>query len=272
MMELSREQRSEFLETLWSFYGRNQRELPWRVPHSDSSFDPYEIMVSELMLQQTQVARVVPKYHQFLQEFPTAEVLADSDLGEVLRVWQGLGYNRRAKFLWLAAKEIQVKKIFPSSVRELVALPGIGTNTAGAILAYAYNQPALFVETNVRTAYIHHFFPNKNDVSDKEIIRLLDQTMDRELPRQFYWALMDYGSHLKATVGNLNKASKHYTKQSKFNGSRRQLRGQIIRTLGKRNYTLGELHTVIPDERLAEVLHELVAEDMVRVSDGAYAL
>lgn len=272
MMELSPQQRSEFLEILWDFYARHGRELPWRAPGSAGQFDPYKIMVSELMLQQTQVARVVPKYHEFLELFPTIQKLAGAELGEVLRAWQGLGYNRRAKFLWQAAQAVNNLGSFPDTAAGLVKLPGIGVNTAGAILAYSYNQPAVFIETNVRTVYIHQFFTDRADVADKEIITLLEQTLDHENPREFYWALMDYGTHLKATVGNVSKASKHYTKQSTFKGSRRQLRGLIIRTLGGGHHTLSALHEAIADERLESVLDDLVAEGLIRATNGTYAL
>lgn len=272
-MELSDSQRAAFLETLWAYYAAAGRgSLPWRLPDTDGSFDPYKIMVSELMLQQTQVTRVIPKYEAFLQSFPTAKALADSSLGEVLRAWQGLGYNRRAKFLWQTAQIVDNLNHFPHTLEELVKLPGIGKNTAGAILAYAFNQPTLFVETNVRTVYIHHFFAERMEVSDKDILDLLGQTLDHEHSREFYWALMDYGSHLKATVGNPNKASKHYTKQSTFHGSRRQIRGQVLRLLGDGAKTATELEQVIPDERLAGVLAELIAEQLIVQKHKRYSL
>lgn len=273
-MKPTKQQTAEFLETLWTFYAQSGRDsLPWRLAEPDGSFNPYKIMVSELMLQQTQVARVIPKYHAFLQRFPTVEKLAAAELGDVLRVWQGLGYNRRAKFLWQTARTVLLLGAFPGTVAELVKLPGIGVNTAGAILAYAYNQPVAFVETNVRTAYIHHFLTGLTEITDKEILALVNQTLDREHPREFYWALMDYGSYLKTTVGNLSKASKHYTKQSAFHGSRRQLRGQILRQLGVGSLPLGKLQVAINDNRLESVLAELIKESMVRkTDDGAYAL
>jgi len=272
-MEISNQEREQFLETLWTQYAALARaELPWRQAGPGGQFDPYRIMVSEIMLQQTQVARVIPKYHEFLQLFPDVATLAAADLGEVLRAWQGLGYNRRAKFLWQAAQILDTLKYFPRTAEALVALPGIGKNTAGAILAYAYNLPALFIETNVRTVYIHHFFADRTDVSDKELGEVLDQTLDREQPREFYWALMDYGSHLKATVGNANKASKHYVKQSQFHGSRRQVRGHVLRLLSQRAQSPEELRRAIDDTRLPEVLDALIQEGMVRLADGSYTL
>jgi len=271
-MELSQQQRNEFSETLWSFYAQHARDLPWREPDPDSHFDPYSIMVSELMLQQTQVSRVMLKYAEFLQRFPTVQALALAEQGDVLRVWQGLGYNRRAKFLWQAARIVAQAGHFPDTLAELVTLPGVGTNTAGAILSYAYNRPAVFIETNVRTVYIHHFFHDRIDVTDKEIVAVLEQTLDRENPRDFYWAIMDYGSHLKTTIGNLNRASRHYTRQSTFKGSRRQIRGRIIFVLGSGNQTLPALQAAIPDARLEGVIDDLVAEGMVRSHDGVYSL
>ena len=273
-MELTRQQKTEFLEALWGFYARSGRgDLPWRLPESDDGFDPYKIMVSELMLQQTQVSRVVPKYEAFLERFPNAKTLAAAELGDVLRAWQGLGYNRRAKFLWQAAQAVTALGVFPATPDELVKLPGVGANTAGAIAAYAYNQPVVFVETNIRTVYIHHFFADRSGIADKEILALVEQTVDREQPREFYWALMDYGSHLKATVGNLNNASKHYAKQSAFHGSRRQLRGQVLRVLSAKALPLGKLQALITDDRLEAVLLELVRESLVRkTDDGAYGL
>lgn len=266
-------QQQEFLETLWNYYARSGRtELPWRIPETDGSFSPYKIMVSELMLQQTQVGRVIPKYHEFLKLFPTVHNLAQADLGDVLRAWQGLGYNRRAKYLWQSVQIVDNLKLFPTTQEELVKLPGIGVNTAGAIGAYAYNSPVVFVETNIRTVYIHHFFADRTDVSDKEILELLAHTVDTEHPREFYWALMDYGSHLKAAVGNLNKASRHYTKQSRFSGSRRQVRGQIIRLLGDGPQTLDDLQGSLEDDRLEAVLGELVDEGMVQQSGSQYHL
>ena len=272
-MEISAGQRAEFLEMLWSHYALSGRgDLPWRQAGQDGSFNPYRIMVSELMLQQTQVPRVIPKYQAFLERFPTVESLAAAELGDVLRAWQGLGYNRRAKFLWQAAQAVHELGAFPTTAAELVKLPGIGAGTAGAILAYAFNQPVAYIETNVRTVYIHHFFADQESVHDKEILQLVEQTVDPENPREFYWALMDYGSYVKATVGNLNKASKHYAKQSKFHGSKRQVRGQVLRAVGDGGLPLEALQVAVPDERLPAVLADLLGEGMIRLQRGTYLL
>ena len=247
------------------YHENGRHDLPWRQSLSDGRFDPYRILVSELMLQQTQVSRVIPKYNVFLRRFPDVHELARVELGEVLRAWSGLGYNRRAKYLHQAAKALAQQSGFPTTEEELTALPGVGPNTAGAILTYAYNQPALFIETNIRTVYIHHFFHNEQGIADSTIRRYLEKTLDSEQPREWYWALMDYGSYLKREVGNLNMLSKDYTKQSKFEGSRRQIRGQILRLLGERSLTKAAVIASIPDVRTPEVIDELVHENLIRV-------
>lgn len=270
--DISDPQKANFLEVLWRHYDRAGRDgLPWRTAEPDGTFDPYKVLVSELMLQQTQVQRVVPKYTAFLERFPTAQSLAAADLGDVLTAWQGLGYNRRAKYLWQAARVIMERGDFPATLEGLVLLPGVGLNTAGAVLAYAYNEPVVFVETNIRTVYIHHFFSDIEAVDDRHIRALLDQTLDRERPREFYWALMDYGSWLKTQVRN-NPQSKHYAKQPVFNGSRRQVRGQVIRELSTQGCTLEQLQQIVQDERLQSVLLDLEREGMIRTERGKYRL
>jgi A/G-specific adenine glycosylase len=272
-MRLTAAQIQDFQITLQEAYARYGRaDLPWRRPEPDGGFDPYKIFVSELMLQQTQVPRVIPKYQTFLELFPDVQQLAGAELGTVLRAWQGLGYNRRAKYLWLAAKDLAGKVEFPRTAAELTRLPGIGSNTAGAILAYAFNQPAVFIETNIRTVYIHHFFHDQTGVTDKEILELVEQTLDSQNPREWYWQLMDYGSHLKMAVGNLNRAGKGYAKQSKFHGSQRQIRGQVIRELSESPKSQAELARLIADERLPAVLQALVAEGLVQQKAGSFSL
>lgn len=267
----------EFQKVVWEYYDLEGRGgLPWRVPEADGSFDPYKIMVSEIMLQQTQVNRVIPKYLAFIEQFPDVAALARAEQGEVLRAWQGLGYNRRAKFLWRAAQIIvhEYGGKFPATDTELVKLPGIGKNTAGAILAYAFKQPVAYIETNIRTAFIHGFFHDKTEVTDSEILPLVQKTLpqDTSLTRAWYWALMDYGSYIKQEIGNLNTLSKHYTKQSTFHGSKRQIRGAVIRELSVRPAPLLYLQQTIPDDRLETVIKELVDEQMIRYERGKYTI
>ena len=202
-------------------YGRHS--LPWRL-----TTDPYAILVSELMLQQTQVSRVIAKYEVFLKRFPNLKSLKLSSLADVLIFWQGLGYNRRAKFLWQLA---QATQILPSSQAELEKLSGIGPYTASAICAFAFNQPTPMIETNIRSVFLYHFFPNEKNVPDHNLVPLISSTVDQNNPRRWYWALMDYGSYLKTILPNPNRRSKQHTTQSKFEGSSRQVRGEIIRIL-----------------------------------------
>lgn len=241
--------------------------MPWR-----SDTRPYYVLVSELMLQQTQVARVIPKFESFIAAFPDEQAVANAELAAVLRQWQGLGYNRRAKFLHQAAKAIVERGNFPQTLDELVQLPGVGKNTAGAILAYSFNQPIVFIETNIRTVYIHHFFADRTDIDDKELLPIIETTLDHEHPREWYWALMDYGSYLKTTIGNLSKNSRHYTKQSAFHGSVRQLRGQVLRVLADGDQTYDQLYAVIGDKRLIIVLDDLVKEALIQHKHDRYYL
>lgn len=236
--------------------------MPWR-----EDTRPYYVLVSELMLQQTQVARVIPKFEAFIERFPDEQALANASLADVLKLWQGLGYNRRAKFLHEAAKMIvyDFDGTFPVDEQDILKLPGVGKNTAGAILAYAYNKPTLYVETNIRTVYIHHFFNDNFDVNDRDILELLDKTMNRENPREFYWGLMDYGSHLKAQgVRNIDQ-SRHYKKQSKLEGSLRQMRGVIVRALVGEDMNLNELGSLIgKDDRFEPALQGLIRDGLVQ--------
>jgi len=263
-----------FKEAVWSHYASSGRDLPWRVPSHDGTFDPYHILVSELMLQQTQVQRVIPKYRQFLQVFPTVTGLADATLGEVIKQWQGLGYNRRAKFLHASAQKIlsDFGGIMPGTPKELESLPGVGRNTAAAICVYAYDQPLSFIETNIRSVYIHHFFNDRTLVDDKDILNLVIETVDHENPREWYWALMDYGSFLKTHVGNASRQSKSYAKQSKFEGSRRQIRGQVLRILSEANTSQDSLRHKIKDDRLGAVLDDLQAEGFIKRHKNMYVL
>lgn len=244
------------------------RAMPWR-----DDTRPYFVLVSELMLQQTQVPRVVPKFEAFVAKFPDERVLADASLADVLTAWQGLGYNRRAKFLHEAAKRLVELGKFPSEYGELIKLPGVGKNTAGAIMAYGFNQPVAYVETNIRTVYIHHFFNDRFDVDDKEILELVEQTIDTENPRRFYQNIMDYGSWLKANGVRNTSSSRHYKKQSPLKGSVRQVRGQILRALAENDSTEGDLREkLVADDRFELALEALLREGLVSELHGVLHL
>ena len=219
-----------FRQRIYAHYRTNGRALPWRRTH-----DPYKILVSELMLQQTQVKRVGEKYKKFLLRFPAIESLAHAPLHAVLEQWQGLGYNRRALALKRLANIIvdHYRGRIPRTIDALKALPGVGAATAGAVAAFAFDKPVVFIETNIRSVFIHFFFQDGKSVKDSEILPLLAQTLDVKRPRDWYYALMDYGAMLKERQTNPNRRSAHYTKQSPFEGSLRQVRGMILRTLVK---------------------------------------
>jgi A/G-specific adenine glycosylase len=219
----------KFKHTILDYYQKSGRhDLPWR-----QTYDPYKILVSEMMLQQTQVSRVLVKYAEFLKKFPTVQKLTKAKTSDVLKTWQGLGYNRRALYLKRTA-EIVVKEYggrFPKDPNLLEQLPGIGQSTRGAILAFAYGIPTVFIETNIRAIYIHHFFPNKKKVNDKELLPIIEKTLDTKNSRDWYYALMDYGVHLKQTLPNPSRKSSHHAKQSPFKGSHRELRAKILKNV-----------------------------------------
>ena len=145
--------------------------------------DRYTILISEVMLQQTQVDRVAPKFEAFIEAFPTVQALAQAEFKTVLGYWSGLGYNRRALWLQQAAKEIVEKYAgkVPQTISELSKLKGIGHNTAAAICAYAFNQPVVFIETNIRAVFIHHFFADRADVADSELLPIIADHVDLSL-------------------------------------------------------------------------------------------
>lgn len=254
---------TEFREVVWQYWREHGRQgLPWR-----ESPTPYYVVVSELMLQQTQVHRVIPKFQQFVTLFPDFPALAKAPLSEVLIAWQGLGYNRRAKFLHELAKAVVDLGGLPNTQEELVKLPGIGTNTAGAILAYAFDQPVVYIETNIRTVYLHHYFADRFDVDDKELLPIIERTLERDEPRAWYSALMDYGTYLKKQGLGRIDASKHYKKQSKFEGSVRQMRGAILRALASGPLELNELKKAVDaDDRFDLALEQLIKESLVTVT------
>jgi A/G-specific adenine glycosylase len=259
----------QFQDEVWKYFQANRRDMPWR-----QHLDPYWIVVSEIMLQQTQVDRVWPKFVQFVARFPSFAALAEASLSEVLSEWVGLGYNRRAKFLQASAREVMQrhKGVLPLDMNALCSLPGIGPNTAGAVLAYAYNLPVVFVETNIRTVILHHFFSGRTQVDDAEIREIVAQALDHNNPREWYWALMDYGAHLKKTQPNNISRAKQYRPQSTFKGSLRQVRGQVICLLAVRPYARDELAQLVPDQRLPQVLAALILEKLITDHDNRVQL
>ena len=238
---------SSFRELVRAEGARLYRDLPWRRTH-----DAYEIWLSEVMLQQTQVQRVETRWADWLERFPSVFALAEAGTAEVLAAWQGMGYNRRALALKAAAEIVatQYDGVFPQDLKALVALPGIGPATAQGIRSFAFDLPGVYLETNVRAVFLHHLFPDVPDVPDKELVPLVEASCpvgpegslenvgnyaapldSSDTPRSWYYALLDYGAHLKKTVPNPSRRSKSYARQSKFEGSRRQKRAAIVRIL-----------------------------------------
>ena len=256
----------DFQELVWQKADELYRDMPWR-----RDTRPYYVLVSEIMLQQTQVDRVVPKFEAFIEAFPDVPSLVAASLADVLKLWSGLGYNRRAKFLHEAARKINTdyNGVFPDTLEGLISLPGVGVNTAGAIMTYSFNSAIPFIETNVRTVYFYHFFEDAALVSDKELRAVVESTIDNEHPREWYWALMDYGSYLKKQgAGRIDK-SQHYKKQSVLKGSIREVRGLIVKELARGDQSLEELRDVVQaDERFPEALSGLQRDGLVNQTNG----
>jgi A/G-specific adenine glycosylase len=270
--QLTPEAIQTFRTTIYSYYQAHGRQLPWR-----ETDDPYRVLVSEIMLQQTQVPRVLEKYEDFIRTFPDFTALAHASVQELLRVWQGLGYNRRALALKKTAEVVvsHYSGVLPAEPAELQELPGIGPYTAAAIAAFAFNRPVAFVETNIRTVFIHCFFRDQSAVKDREILHLVEQTLDTSNPRRWYYALMDYGAMLKQRHHNPNRRSAQYQKQSPFKGSNRELRGMILRALTAHS-RLSEAELVAKlnadSERVNYALKQLVAEGFITRDEHGFRI
>ena len=253
-----------FKRAIWSHYRRYGRhDLPWRRTR-----DPYRILVSEVMLQQTQVARVLAFYPRFVARFPGLGPLARARTADVLRAWQGMGYNRRALALRRLAQAVLAERggRLPCSRAALEALPGVGPATAGAIRAFAWNEPEVFIETNIRRVFIHFFFHERSGVTDAELARYIECTLDRKDPRAWYWALMDYGAWLggKARGADPNRLSAHYARQPRFEGSDRELRGKILKEL----LSAGAKRTGMVSVRSLAGMAKKPYKDVERISAG----
>lgn len=262
----------KFQQMVYGYYKESGRVLPWRMTH-----DPYRILVSEVMLQQTQVHRVMGKYERFIEAFPDFQSLAHAPLRAVLKEWQGLGYNRRALALWQAAKRVveEFHGRLPSPVEVLATFPGIGKATASAISAFAFHNPSVFIETNIRRVFIHCFFHDGNGVRDGDILPLVEQTLDASHPREWYYALMDYGVMLKQKYENPNRRSAHYQKQSPFEGSNRQVRGMILRELAHApSVSEGEIaqKLQVDQDKIRDNLVQLQKEGFLKKKGRRYAI
>lgn len=261
-----------FTQYIKNYFQQHGREFAWR-----ETWDPYYIVVSEVMLQQTQTERVKYKYQLFIEAFPSFEALAAAQLADVYYYWQGLGYNRRALALQKIAQKVvnEFGGALPQNPEILETFPGIGKATAASICAFAFNMPTVFIETNIRTVYIQSFYGNsKKPVHDDQIRYLVANTLDAENPRIWYYALMDYGVMIKKTCGNPNHKSAHYSKQSKFEGSERQVRGLILRTLQKhKRMSFEQLCECIAKEpeRILRNLNNLKRDGLLVEADKIYS-
>ena len=261
-----------FRKKIYDYYRAHGRDLPWRKTRN-----PYRILVSEVMLQQTQVERVLERYAQFLATFPAFPSLALAPLRKLLAVWQGMGYNRRA----LALKALAQKVVnehhgkLPSDAEKLLALPGIGKYTAGAVLAFAFNEPVVFMDTNIRRVFIREFFHDQDNIKDTDILPPVEQTLDTSNPRKWYNALMDYGVMLKKEQANPNRRSAHYTRQGPFENSNRQVRGLILKTLVKEApLTAAQIvkKTGMDPERVKKNLVQLEREGFIKKKGRMFTL
>lgn len=256
---------TEFKKIIWQYYAANGRLFDWRGVD-----DPYKVFISEVMLQQTQTARVAIKYPQFIAQFPDFNGLAQAPLKDVLLAWQGMGYNRRGMYLHRAAQTIMQNYagILPNDPILLDALPGIGAATASSICAFAFNAPTIFIETNIRAVFIHFFFQGKENVHDKELLPLIEAAVDKDNPREWYYALMDYGVLLKKTLINPSRKSAHHAKQSKFEGSDRQIRGMILKILTNSDQRVSQdkiLQLIgVDPERILKIIEQLIHEQFIK--------
>lgn len=274
-------QTKAFQKKILSWYAENGRhDLLWRPPavklRKDNTLDPYKIFISELMLQQTQVGRVLERYPLFLQQFPTVQALASARQSSVLRAWQGMGYNRRALFAHRAAREIVTKHggLFPQSTDTLEMLPGIGRYTARAIFVFSWDRAEVMIETNIRKVFLHFFFPHRSRVDDRDVRAVIERTLPKREWRHWYWALMDYGALALQDVKNPNTRSRHYARQSRFEGSGRQVRGSIIRLLAKGPASYKKIIATVPGREgaIAPLLQQLAAEGFLKKQGGGYRL
>jgi A/G-specific adenine glycosylase len=244
-----------FVNTVRNHYKAHGRhDLVWR-----KKITAYKILVSEIMLQQTQVSRVELKFSLWMKAYPTLSKLSQASLTDVLKLWQGLGYQRRAKALYDLAQSI---KAIPKAYDELVRLKGIGPYTASAVCAFAYDIfPAHLLETNIRTALIESFHQGESEVHDgmlyDDLSRLTKhRSVQKVGSRTWYYALMDYGAYLKTQRISHNAKSAHYAKQSPYEGSTRQLRAKVL-------FAITHKKKLPLDERTESVVQKLIGEGYI---------
>ena len=264
---------SLFIETIKGFYQRHGRPFIFRDEH-----DPYSVLLSEVMLQQTQTARVIEKYHLFKDRWPSFKELAEEGLDEILRAWKGLGYNRRALYLKKSAELTRAWNwTIPNNEAVMRSLPGVGKATAAALLAFSYQEKAIYLETNIRRVLLHTFFGDETNVHDRVLEEVLGRLIGRiDNPRLWYYALMDYGVLLKALIPNPNTKSAHYTKQSRFEGSKRQVRSALLHYLAEEGSSstegIEEALSGYKREYLKQSIDELLTEGFLAADGGILSI
>ncbi|MBN2510940.1 MAG: A/G-specific adenine glycosylase [Spirochaetales bacterium] len=264
-----------FQSMVLDFYHDYGRDLPWR-----HTVNPYHILVSEIMLQQTQVQRVLLKYESFIKAVPDFDALARLPFPRLLELWQGLGYNRRA----LALKEAAVRVVgdhggvLPDNPDLLKGFKGIGPNTAASVCVFAYNKPLVFIETNIRRVFTHYFFSTGTAVDDRQLLPIIEKALYAFSPRDWYNALMDLGSLIPKHTENPNRRNPAYRTQSPFEGSLRQIRGEILRVLAKNPVFPDELGDKSPllartdRKNIKKAVSALESEGFVVKEDGSYRI
>jgi A/G-specific adenine glycosylase len=273
---LSKDQRKEAFNALslavWEHYRLYKRIFSFR-----QTTNPYHILVSEMMLQQTQVERVEPKYEQFIKRWPTLEALSQASLSEVLQMWKGLGYNRRALALHsIATSSKQQSWQLPKTQIELLTLPQVGAATRAAIMVVAYQQKALYLETNIRRVLLYHFHPHQENVTDATLLAELEELTEMQTDyKHWYYALLDWGAKLKTLVPNPNRRSAQYAKQSPFENSPRQVRAKVLFLLQEKGPLEKEKvgqHLPYEMDRIEKALKALEKEGFIVAQNSSYGI
>jgi A/G-specific adenine glycosylase len=261
----------KFRRIVFGFYDHSARGFPWR-----DTLDPYRILVSEVMLQQTQTSRVLERYPEFLRKFPTVRALARAPQSEVLAMWQGMGYYRRARNLHKAAIMVceDHRGVIPDDYSSLRRLPGIGDYTAAAISAFAFNKPVAMIETNIRAVYLYAWYPDQRGITDKELFAHIERTMDKKRPRDWFYALMDFGVALKKARPGIHERSKHHVKQTAFEGSDRQLAARILKAVLAAKSPISpksiDVGLAVDQARLIKAVERLIRDQLITRTAKGY--
>ncbi|VVB60515.1 G/T mismatches repair enzyme [uncultured archaeon] len=262
---IPRETVQRFQKKVFSFYQQNKRELPWR-----NTTDPYKILVSELMLQQTQVSRVISYYERWIARWPTISDLASASRAEVLKAWMGLGYNTRAVYLHKAAQKIvaEYDGDVLTAMKQYQEIPGVGRYTAQAVQIFSRNTDLVTVDTNIRRIFIAEFHLSE-ELSMRELWGYAEQCLPLGRSREWHNALMDYGAlHQTAKKTGIRSVSQ----QSEFEGSDRQRRAAVLRLLLSGPASFDTIHRALGGERMKirKILGKMVDEDLLVLQNKRY--